>query len=118
MADIEIPVLGDPAERPIPALKPDAMAASKPFVAAAVHNQALGFPGELVPDWHDRAIGRMGELLGKYRSLRVFMDICVKCGACTDKCHYFLGTLVPTTMPVARQVLFRSVYRHYFTPVG
>ena len=33
----------------------------------------------------------MGDLLGKYRSLQVYLDSCVKCGACTDKCHYFLG---------------------------
>ena len=37
----------------------------------------------------------MGELKGKYRSLQVFLDSCVKCGACTDKCHYYLGTTDP-----------------------
>ena len=41
----------------------------------------------------------MGELLGKYRSLRVYMDACVHCGACSDKCHYFLGTEDPKNMP-------------------
>ena len=60
----------------------------------------------------------MGELLGKYRSLQVYMDACVHCGACTDKCHYFLGTGDPKNMPVARQDLMRSVYRRYFTFAG
>ncbi|MEL0270494.1 MAG: (Fe-S)-binding protein, partial [Gammaproteobacteria bacterium] len=46
------------------------------------------------------------------------LDMCVKCGACTDKCHYFLGTSDPKNMPVARQDLFRSVYRRYFTFSG
>ncbi|MEJ2003034.1 MAG: (Fe-S)-binding protein, partial [Maritimibacter sp.] len=41
-----------------------------------------------------------------------------KCGACTDKCHYFLGTADPKNMPVARQDLLRSVYRRYFTFAG
>ncbi|MXZ81849.1 MAG: (Fe-S)-binding protein, partial [Gammaproteobacteria bacterium] len=69
-------------------------------------------------DWHDRALGKMKELLGKYRSLQVFMDACVKCGACTDKCHYYLGTADPKNMPVARQDLMRKVYRRYFTFAG
>jgi len=118
MADIQVPVLGDPAERATPALTPGAMSGSKPYVAQAVHQQPLGFAGELPEDWQAKALGRMGELLGKYRSLQVFMDICVKCGACTDKCHYFIGTGDPKNMPVARQDLFRSVYRRYFTPAG
>jgi Fe-S oxidoreductase len=117
-APFDVPALGNPAEHPIPALKPDAMAASKPYVAADVHQQQLGFPGELTEGWEKRAIDHMGELLGKYRSLQVYMDICVKCGACSDKCQYFLGTGDPKNMPVARQDLFRSVYRRYFTPMG
>ncbi|MCK4711094.1 MAG: (Fe-S)-binding protein, partial [Gammaproteobacteria bacterium] len=40
------------------------------------------------------------------------------CGACTDKCHYFLGTSDPKNMPVARQDLLRKVYRRYFTFAG
>ena len=50
--------------------------------------------------------------------LQVFLDSCVKCGACTDKCHYFLGTSDPKNMPVARQDLLRKVYRRYFTFAG
>jgi Fe-S oxidoreductase len=60
----------------------------------------------------------MAELRGKYRSFRVFLDSCVKCGACTDKCHYFLGTGDPKNMPVARQDLLRQVYRRHFTLAG
>ena len=85
----------------IPVVVEGAMAHSRPFVAAPEHQEALGFPGQLVDDWHDRAIARMGELLGRSRGLRVFLDSCVKCGACTDKCHYFLGTADPKNMPAA-----------------
>jgi Fe-S oxidoreductase len=112
----DVPVLGDFIESP--AIVPDAMAHSRPFGASADHQQALGFPGELVDDWHDRAIAKFGELLGKHRSLQVYMDACVKCGACTDKCHYFLGTGDPKNMPVARQDLMRKVYRRHFTLAG
>jgi Fe-S oxidoreductase len=102
----------------IPALNRDVMKDSSPFVAAPAHQEALGFPGELVDDWQARAIEKFGELLEKSRALRVYMDGCVKCGACTDKCHYFLGTGDPKNMPVARQDLLRKIYRRYFTFAG
>jgi Fe-S oxidoreductase len=117
--EFDIPVLQvDETTVPTPALKDGAMAGLKPYVAAPTHQKALGFPGELVPDWEQAAIAKLGELLGKYRSLQVYLDSCVKCGACTDKCHYFLGTGDPKNMPVARQDLLRSVYRRYFTVAG
>lgn len=102
----------------VPVLKPGSMAGKGPYVASEKINEAIGFPGQLVDDWHDRAIGKMGELLSKYRSLKVYMDSCVHCGACSDKCHYFIGTQDPKNMPVARQDLMRSVYRRYFTLPG
>ncbi|GIT23982.1 MAG: hypothetical protein CM1200mP41_00260 [Gammaproteobacteria bacterium] len=70
------------------------MAETKPFVAKAEFQEALGFPGELVDNWQSVALDKMSELLGKYRALPVFLDACVKCGACTDKCHYYLGRVI------------------------
>jgi Fe-S oxidoreductase len=112
-ADLDLP---DPLE--IPPLCPGAMEASKPWGASPDHQTALGFPGELVENWKEVAIAKMGELLEKNRALRVYLDSCVKCGACTDKCHYFLGTGDPKNMPVARQDLLRKVYRRHFTLAG
>ena len=99
----------------IPVIVAGAMAHSRPYVASPEHQEPLGYPGELVDNWQQVAIEKMGELLGKYRSLQVYLDACVKCGACTDKCHYFLGTGDPKNMPVARQDLFRKIYRRYYT---
>jgi Fe-S oxidoreductase len=116
VADFEVPVLN---EYPVvPAVKEGVMAHSAPFKAAEKFQTALGFPGELPENWKDIAIDKMGELLGKYRSLQVFLDICVHCGACTDKCHYYLGTSDAKNMPVARQELLRKVYRRYYTFAG
>ncbi|MGO9392393.1 sulfate reduction electron transfer complex DsrMKJOP subunit DsrK [Rhodoblastus sp.] len=109
-------ISGDPLE--MPHLACGAMADSKPFKAGPNHMKPLGFPGELVEDWHDKAIARLGELVNGSRALRVYLDSCVKCGACTDKCHYFLGTGDPKNMPVARQDLLRKVYRRHFTFAG
>ncbi len=107
-----------PSSPRIPAVVEGAMSHSRPFPAEPEHQRALGFPGELVEDWHDRAIDKMGELLQRNRGFRVFLDACVKCGACTDKCHYFLGTGDPKNMPVGRQDLLRKVYRRHFTLAG
>ena len=115
-ADFQIPELKPFAE--IPVLVEGAMAHSRPYVASSQHQESLGYPGELVDDWQQVAIDKMGEVVGKYRSLQVFLDSCVKCGACTDKCHYFLGTSDPKNMPVARQDLFRKVYRRYYPFAG
>jgi Fe-S oxidoreductase len=60
----------------------------------------------------------MRDRLDKYRSFRLFMDICVRCGACADKCHFYIGSGDPKNMPVLRAELIRSVYRRYFTPAG
>ncbi len=115
-ADFEVPVLQPYAE--IPPLQRGVMSHSKPYVAKEELQQPLGYPGELVEDWQAKAIGKMGDLLGKYRSLRVYLDSCVQCGSCTDKCHYYLGTKDPNNMPVGRQNLMRKVYRRYFTLAG
>lgn len=102
----------------IPCLKHGAMEGLAPFIAAPEHQDKVGFPGELLPDWKEKALEKMAELAEKNRAFQVYLDICVKCGACTDKCHYFLGTSDPKNMPVARQDLLRSVYRRYFTFAG
>ncbi|MDH3979310.1 MAG: (Fe-S)-binding protein [Gammaproteobacteria bacterium] len=116
MADYEIPEM---KEIPIiPKVHEGVMAHSKPFVAKEEFQEQLGFPGELVDNWQQVAYDKMEELNGKYRSLAVFLDACVKCGACTDKCHYYLGTTDPKNMPVARQDLYRKVYRRKFTFAG
>ncbi len=116
MADFDIPEL---KEFPVvPHIQEGTMAHSKPFVSKEQFQEPLGFPGELVDNWQEVAYDKMEELTGKYRSLAVFLDSCVKCGACTDKCHYYLGTSDPKNMPVARQDLFRKVYRRRFTFAG
>ena len=116
MADFDTPEI---KEYPvIPHLQEGVMAHSKPFVAKEEFQEQLGFPGELVDNWEQVALDKMEELTGKYRGFRVFLDSCVKCGACTDKCHYYLGTTDPKNMPVARQDLLRKVYRRNFTFAG
>lgn len=101
-----------------PSIKKDAMKNSAPYKAKEKHQSAIGFPGELIDDWQNVAVQKLGELTSKSRALQVYMDSCIKCGACTDKCHYFLGTADPKNMPVARQDLLRSVYRRYYTFTG
>jgi Fe-S oxidoreductase len=116
VADYEVPELKEYLEVPEP--QENVTNHLAPFIAKPDHQTDLGFPGELVDNWQEVAIEKMGDLLGKYRSLKVFLDTCVHCGACTDKCHYYLGTTDAKNMPVARQELLRKVYRRYFTFAG
>ena len=115
-AEFETPELSEFIE--VPKLSEGTMEHITCFVAKPDHQEALGFPGEKVENWKEVAIDKMGDLLSRYRSFQVFMDACVKCGSCTDKCHYFIGTQDPKNMPVGRQDLLRKVYRRYFTFAG
>ncbi|MCD6389601.1 MAG: (Fe-S)-binding protein [Desulfobulbaceae bacterium] len=73
---------------------------------------------KLPSNWKDIILQGFKERIDKFRSFRIFMDCCVRCGACADKCHFFLGTGDPQNMPVLRAELIRSVYRNDFTTAG
>ena len=73
---------------------------------------------KLPPNWKEIILNGMKDRLDKFRSFRLFMDICVRCGACADKCHFYAGSGDPKNMPVLRAELIRSVYRRYFTSSG
>ncbi len=99
------------------------------YAGVKKHAEYLGLPNprewqphdadwKLPENWKDTVLRGMEERLSRYRSLRLFMDICVRCGACADKCHYFIGSGDPKNMPVLRAELLRSVYRRHFTAAG
>ncbi len=73
---------------------------------------------KLPSNWREIILEGMKERLEKHRSFKLFMDICVRCGACADKCHYFLGSGDPKNMPVLRAELLRSIYKGEFTLPG
>jgi Fe-S oxidoreductase len=73
---------------------------------------------KLPDNWQQIIHEGFKERLEKFRSFKIFMDICVRCGACADKCHFFIGTGDPKNMPVLRAELIRSVYRNDFTKFG
>ncbi|MDR0434093.1 MAG: (Fe-S)-binding protein [Gracilibacteraceae bacterium] len=91
--------------------------------------EVMGFPNardwspadedwRLPPEWQGTVIEGIADRMKKYRSFRLFLDICVRCGACADKCHFYMGSGDPKNMPVLRAELLRSVYRRYFTGAG
>jgi Fe-S oxidoreductase len=95
-----------------------ASAANTCYPAKAEDMVDIDLPGQLVDRWQEKAIAKFKQLLGRYRSLRLFMDICVRCGACADTCQFYRGTGDPKNMPMARAELLRRVYRRYFTVAG
>jgi Fe-S oxidoreductase len=117
----EKPILKDPAilgHLRSPEIREHASAEVHCWPAKAKDTALLDLPFERVDGWQQKAISKLGELLEKNKALRVFMDSCVRCGACADKCQFFLGTGDPNNMPVARAELLRKVYRRYFTLTG
>jgi Fe-S oxidoreductase len=89
--------------------------------------EALGvpFPREwtvhdlkLPSNWKELVLKRMTEILREWRSVKLYLDLCVHCGACADKCPYFIATRDPYNMPVARQDILRGIYKRYFTMEG
>ncbi|RLI82171.1 MAG: (Fe-S)-binding protein [Archaeoglobales archaeon] len=73
---------------------------------------------KLPENWKEIFLDAFRETLDKNRAFKLFLDICVRCGACGDKCHYYLGTGDPKNMPVMRAEVIRTVYRYYFTKFG
>jgi len=73
---------------------------------------------KLPENWKEIISEGFRERLERFRSFKIFMDVCVRCGACADKCHFFIGTGDPKNMPVLRAELLRSVYRNDFTTAG
>ncbi len=73
---------------------------------------------DLPENWQEIFLQGMRERLDRFRTFKIFMDICVRCGACADKCHYFIGSGDPKNMPVLRAELLRSIYRGEFTKSG
>ena len=73
---------------------------------------------KLPDNWQQIIHEGFKERLKKYRSFQIFMDTCVRCGACADKCHFFIGGGDPKNMPVLRAELLRSIYRNDFTAAG
>jgi Fe-S oxidoreductase len=73
---------------------------------------------KLPENWKEIIQEGFKDRLDRFRSVKLFMDICVRCGACADKCHFFIGSGDPKNMPVLRAELIRSVYRKYHTTGG
>lgn len=73
---------------------------------------------QLPRNWKEIVMDAFKDRLDRFRTFKLFMDICVRCGACADKCHFFIGSADPKNMPVLRAELLRSVYRKNFTTAG
>jgi len=64
------------------------------------------------------ALKHLDEMRKKFRSFVLAMESCVKCGACAENCHTYLGTKDPNNIPTNRAELIRKIYKRYFTLEG
>ncbi len=102
----------------VPKVLPGIMGTESVNPASEKDMEELGFPKNLREGWEERAVGVFKQLLDNNKALKDYMDICVRCGACTDKCQFFLGSGDINNTPVGRAELMRNVYRYYFTTAG
>ena len=77
--------------------------------------KALDLPERLDMEWPRRFLAGFSEMLSR-RSFMMFMESCVRCGACTDKCPVYLAGGDPLNMPAARADLARRIYESHFAP--
>ena len=64
--EFEKPTLKDYTS--IPSVEKDATSHLAPFKSKEEFQSSLGYPGELVDNWQEIALDKMGDLLKKYRS--------------------------------------------------
>lgn len=65
-----------------------------------------------------KAVELLDEMRHKFRTFVQAMECCVKCGACAENCHTYLGTRDPNNIPTNRAELIRKIYKRYFTLEG
>ncbi|MEO1783698.1 (Fe-S)-binding protein [Thermodesulfobium sp. 4217-1] len=65
-----------------------------------------------------RFVSAFARILAEHRQLKVYMESCVKCGACVNACHTYQGTGELRNIPVMRADLLRRYYKKYFTTQG
>ncbi|NQT30764.1 MAG: (Fe-S)-binding protein [Deltaproteobacteria bacterium] len=60
------------------------------------------------------------EMLGNLVDRRVLtaLEVCVRCGICTESCHYYQSNPKIEHTPYYRAELVRRLYRRFFDPVG
>jgi Fe-S oxidoreductase len=91
-----------------------------PFKCPEEFFKKLALETEMVPEEErpQKALEAMEAVLRERRSVATYLDTCTKCGACAERCHYYIGTEDPFNMPAHRVDLFRKVYKKHFTIGG
>jgi len=52
------------------------------------------------------------------RRLIAALEVCARCGICTESCHYYMSTPDPAHVPAARAEQVRAFYRRRHDPIG
>ncbi|MHC5079327.1 MAG: (Fe-S)-binding protein [Planctomycetota bacterium] len=66
----------------------------------------------------EKVLKSIGAIKGGPRFLRMYMDMCVKCGTCASVCPVYYGSDEKKYNPSERSDLIRSLFKRYNTPSG
>jgi len=87
----------------------------KPVVKEAP--KASRYPGNS-PELRERVTRACTGIAQGPRALRLYMDVCVRCGTCAEVCPVYQGGPEPLRNPTRRSDLVRAVYRKHITASG
>ncbi|MBM3789066.1 MAG: (Fe-S)-binding protein [Acidobacteria bacterium] len=94
--------------RPALSSKQPAVAAAKPPAGPAATDRDRG----------KEVIEAIQAIRGGPRVLRLYMEMCARCGTCATQCPVYFGKPEAGYNPVLRSDLIRRLYRRYSTPAG
>ncbi|KIX11198.1 (Fe-S)-binding protein [Dethiosulfatarculus sandiegensis] len=86
-----------------------------PFAPALREDlQACGLVMESMEDWQKIFLLAWHRLLNTHRDLGLYLETCLRCGACIDKCPYSRGGSNKNLTPLGRMELAAALTREHF----
>ncbi|MHC4777962.1 MAG: 4Fe-4S dicluster domain-containing protein, partial [Planctomycetota bacterium] len=73
---------------------------------------------EKTPTVKEKVLASIKAIDSGPRFLKMYMDMCIKCGTCAEQCPVYFGSDKKKYNPSARSDLIRSIYKKHNTVAG
>lgn len=98
--------------------KPAAGRTVEPSKAPALTSLPKQIPEEMAKQLVEEVISAVTAIEGGPKVLKLYMEMCARCGTCATQCPVYFGSPETKFNPVLRSDLLRSVYRKHKTVSG